>query len=64
MEPWTSPWCATATADACADYIEQRLAHEEHVPPEVEVVRGRRIVLEPPGRELRIDDDLVKVRRP
>ena len=46
------------------DYIERRLAHQEHVPPEVEVVRGRRIVMEPSGPRVRIDDGLVKVRLP
>jgi diacylglycerol kinase family enzyme len=43
------------------DYIDRRLAHEDNLLPSVEVARGRKIVLRPPGKTMRSDDDLVKV---
>lgn len=46
---------------ALLEYIDKRLAHEEHTPPSFEVARGSRVVLRPPGRTIRIDDQLAKV---
>jgi diacylglycerol kinase family enzyme len=43
------------------DYIDKRLAHEEHSVPSLDVARGSRVVLRPPGKTIRIDDDLVEV---
>jgi diacylglycerol kinase family enzyme len=43
------------------DYIDRRLAHEEHSPPNLDVARGRHVVLRPPGKTVRVDDDLVEV---
>lgn len=44
------------------NYIDKRLAHEQHSPPSLDVARGRRVVLKPPGKTIRIDDDLIEVR--
>lgn len=44
------------------DYLERRLTHHEHVPPNIDVIRGERIVIKSPNPTVRIDDELVKVR--
>jgi len=49
---------------ALASYLEKRLHHEAHEPPALHVVRGKHVVLGPPGGTLRIDDDLVTVGEP
>jgi len=45
------------------EYIDRRLAHEEHAPPEVQVVRGSRAVIRADKAGIRIDDDLEKEGR-
>jgi diacylglycerol kinase family enzyme len=46
---------------ALLDYIDRRMAHEEHSPPHIDVARGSKVVFSPPGKTIRVDDGLVQV---
>lgn len=46
------------------EYIDARIAHEQHAPPVVTVARGREIELDTDADVFRIDDELVTVRGP